>query len=395
MAQTVQIKRSTVNSAPQTLANGELAYSHVGTTGKLYVGRPGGSSGDIDAIGGKYYIDRSEEAHGWGDHSTAGYLVADDADYNSTEWDAAYDYSQVGHLPLAGGALTGDTSVETGTNPTITIKNTDTTVVANQVIGTLEFIGTDDVTGGVLSGQIQQKAAQGSDWGVGYYGSNMSFSIRETGGGAFAEKLRLQTSGALVNDGLTVVGDMSVGGEVTENLTMASGKRLYLSDTGYLVSSGDSTQLVEEDAAGNLEIIGSNIQFRNVNAGTDVDFFAKFIEDGAVELYHDGTKKMETSSDGVIISGNLTVNGTTTTVNTENLYVSDNIISLNSDFSTGTPTENAGIAVRRGGFAEVSLRWNESDDDWEVTEDGTAYYKLLHANNWNAEYSGVVDGGSF
>ena len=31
MAQTIQVKRSTATTAPAELANGELAYSHVGT----------------------------------------------------------------------------------------------------------------------------------------------------------------------------------------------------------------------------------------------------------------------------------------------------------------------------------------------------------------------------
>ena len=111
MAQTIQIKRSTATAAPSTLAAGELAYSHVTTNGKLYIGRPGGAAGDVDAIGGKYYIDRSEAAYGWGDHSTEGYLVATSAGYNNTEWDNAYTYSQVGHLPSAGGTVTGNITI--------------------------------------------------------------------------------------------------------------------------------------------------------------------------------------------------------------------------------------------------------------------------------------------
>ena len=75
MANTLLIKRSTATAAPATLENGELAYSQVGATGKLYIGRPGGTTGDVDAIGGKYYVDRSETAFGWGNHAIAGYLT--------------------------------------------------------------------------------------------------------------------------------------------------------------------------------------------------------------------------------------------------------------------------------------------------------------------------------
>ena len=52
MAQTIKIKRSTGSSAPSTLANGELAYLNNSANKKLYIGRPGGGTGDIDVIGG-------------------------------------------------------------------------------------------------------------------------------------------------------------------------------------------------------------------------------------------------------------------------------------------------------------------------------------------------------
>lgn len=77
----------------------------------------------------------------------------------------------------------------------------------------------------------------------------------------------------------------------------------------------------------------------------------------------------------VTVSGNLTVSGTTTTVNTETIELADNIIVLNSNAS-GAPTENAGIEVDRGSSANVLVRWNESTDTWQITEDGTNYYDI-------------------
>ena len=97
-------------------------------------------------------------------------------------------------LPKAGGTLTGNVNIDTASNPTVTIKNTDTTIVADQVIGTLEFRGADD-SGNVLAGHIQQVAS--ANWGIGDYGSDMVFSVKRAGtGGAFAEKLRLGYNGA-------------------------------------------------------------------------------------------------------------------------------------------------------------------------------------------------------
>ena len=69
MSQTIQILRSTTAASPSTLENGELAYSSL--SNKLFIGRPGGSTGDIDAIGGKAFMDLL-------DH-TAGVLTASSA----------------------------------------------------------------------------------------------------------------------------------------------------------------------------------------------------------------------------------------------------------------------------------------------------------------------------
>jgi len=97
-----------------------------------------------------------------------------------------------------------------------------------------------------------------------------------------------------------------------------------------------------------------------------------------------------TVSNSITISGNLTVSGTTTTVNSATLNIADNLITLNSDFTTGSPTENAGIEVLRGSSSTVTLRWNETSDLWEITEDGTNYdsiSKVVIFNNKTASYT--------
>jgi len=71
---------------------------------------------------------------------------------------------------------------------------------------------------------------------------------------------------------------------------------------------------------------------------------------------------------GLRVTGNLVVSGTTTTVDTETVLISDNIITLNSNF-TGNPAvspENAGISVERGTGTNYQLVWNETNDHWEV-----------------------------
>lgn len=64
------------------------------------------------------------------------------------------------------------------------------------------------------------------------------------------------------------------------------------------------------------------------------------------------------------VTGDLIVQGTTTTVNSEELSIADNIITLNSDFLSGTPTENAGINIKRGSENDAELLWDENNNEW-------------------------------
>jgi len=81
------------------------------------------------------------------------------------------------------------------------------------------------------------------------------------------------------------------------------------------------------------------------------------------------------STNHLIVGGDLTVSGTTTTVNTETIELADNVIVLNSN-ATGAPSENAGIEIERGSSTNVAIRWNETYDKWELTTDGTTYYNV-------------------
>jgi hypothetical protein len=91
-----------------------------------------------------------------------------------------------------------------------------------------------------------------------------------------------------------------------------------------------------------------------------------------------GTSSNVTFND-LIVSGNLTVSGTTTTVNTAEILLEDNIITLNSG-EIGTPSANAGIEIERGTSANAVLRWNETTDKWQTTNDGTNYYDIITSN---------------
>jgi hypothetical protein len=82
----------------------------------------------------------------------------------------------------------------------------------------------------------------------------------------------------------------------------------------------------------------------------------------------------------VVIDGDLTVNGTTTTVNSTTVNIGDAVILLNAN-ETNAASLPAGIEVERGTDANVSFVWNENDDKWDLN---------------NEELQNVIiDGGSY
>ena len=71
------------------------------------------------------------------------------------------------------------------------------------------------------------------------------------------------------------------------------------------------------------------------------------------------------SAASLTLSGDLIVNGTTTTVNSNTVSIGDNILVLNSD-EAGTPSQNAGIEIERGTSTNASLIWDETADVWKA-----------------------------
>lgn len=82
-----------------------------------------------------------------------------------------------------------------------------------------------------------------------------------------------------------------------------------------------------------------------------------------------------TGSGTVTVNGNLAVSGTTTTLDTVQLVVTDNIVTLNAGATA--PSLNAGIEVNRGSGEFVpTVRWNELSDTWEFSNDGSTYSSI-------------------
>jgi hypothetical protein len=75
------------------------------------------------------------------------------------------------------------------------------------------------------------------------------------------------------------------------------------------------------------------------------------------------------------VGGDLIIGGDTVSLNVSEVLIEDNILVLNYNF-TGAPILNAGIEIERGSENNVHIRWNEAENKWQCTNDGTTFLDL-------------------
>jgi hypothetical protein len=505
MAQTILIKRSTSTSTPSALANGELAYS--AQSNKLYIGRPGGGTGDIDAIGGKYYTDIITAATA---SNTASKLVLRDSSGNFSAGTITGTFSgnltgnvtgnvsgtalsvtqaaqtaitsvgtltalQVDNLNLNGntfssttgavnitpaagsavvldgtinidaGVLTGATSISStafvGTLSTVSQPNITS-------VGTLTALQVDNINlnGNVLSsttGNLSITPVSGStivldgtvivDAGVVTGATSITsttFVGALTGNSSTATTLQtarnFSASGDLTAPNVSFNGGAAVdlvttlatvnsnvgsfGGTTAIPSFTVNAKGLITAASEVVISS--TLDIAADSGTDNGVLIGTDTL--TVSGGTGVTTsvagdtitidigqavattsnvtFNNVTVNGTLAS-DDITAATMTASGHVVVQGNLTVNGTTTTVNSNTVAIGDSIMTLNTD-ETGTPSENAGFEIERGTSTNVSLLWNEGTDYWQIS-DGSTTSKIMTAGNFAASFTGILDGGTF
>jgi hypothetical protein len=99
------------------------------------------------------------------------------------------------------------------------------------------------------------------------------------------------------------------------------------------------------------------------------------VTNGDITLTPNGTGKVAVSSN-MEVTGNLTVNGTTTTIDSQTLVIEDPLLTLAKNNSGGAAnTFDQGLFFNRGSDDNVSFLWDESADEFAFAvtsgEDGT------------------------
>jgi len=253
---------------------------------------------------------------------------------------------KVGNLVVAGegidvtyddtlGSFTVDAEIASDVNRGVaSFDSTDFTVTSGNVVLNAERV--QDIVGGMVTAPNTE--------------SGISVTYDDTNG-----KLDFDT-----NDfSITLTGDVTGSGTVTNlgNVSFAAtiqpnSVALGTDTTGDYVAGINGT-------ANEIEVTNSGGEGSSVTIGLPNDV---------------------SITNNLTVGGNLNVTGTINSVNTTQVNIVDNKINLNTDF-TGTPIADAGVRVERGDAADVEVLWNESNDNWTLTNDGTNYHPIARKHS--------------
>ncbi len=201
-----------------------------------------------------------------------------------------------------------------------------------------------------------------------------------------------------------------IGGTNVNTSRSGNNVTISFSDPGYLLATNEKTatlNAVTNNGSNNnpkirlndgvnddVQIVGgtnvtvtrnndSKITISSVDNNTDVDvsvsnLVSKLGQMSGTVYVGDAT----TASNDIVIRGDLTVTGSTTTVNTEEINLADNIIVLNSDLASGSgPTQDAGIEINRGSSENAKFYWDETNHRWKhgIGDSSITYYNISTA----------------
>jgi hypothetical protein len=282
-------------------------------------------------------------------------------------------------LPTSTDTLVGRATTDTLTNKSISGSTNTLSNIANSSLtnSSITINGTSTALGGTRTLVTDDIAEDGSPVNLWYTDTRTRAAVSATDAGGDGSFSYNSGTGVFTYTGPSateVRAHLSAG----TGLTYTSGAFAIDSTVATLTGSQTltnktlTTPVIEEidsaaditlDAAGDIILDADGADVLLKDGGTT---FGAFTQSGGELVIKSGatpTSAITMSGADVTIAGNLTVSGTTTTVNSNTVTIGDNILVLNSD-EAGTPSQNAGIEVERGTSTNASITWDESTDSW-------------------------------
>jgi len=274
------------------------------------------------------------------------------------------------------------TDLSTGSTVTINGTTNEVTVTAS---GSTYTISLPDTINANLNGNASTATKWASPITLSL-GSDLSGSASVDGSGNVTLNATIAANSVALGTDTTgdYVASVAAGTGISVSGT-GEGAAVTVTNAGVTSLTGTSNQVSVSASTGAVTLslpqsihTGANPTFAGVTAGNiQVGITGdNEIDTSSGNLTIDSTGGTVTVDDNLVVTGNLTVSGSVTYINTETLEVADNIIILNSNV-TGSPTENAGIEIERGTSTNTSLLWNETSDTWTLTNDGTNYHDIV------------------
>lgn len=138
------------------------------------------------------------------------------------------------------------------------------------------------------------------------------------------------------------------------------------------------------------QISGASLSFQGVSGETTVNESNNLVTIGLpddVTITNSITTGSGHFTGDLQVDGNVNISGQLNAINRTEINIQDNTIRLNTGF-TGTPVSDAGIIVERGDSHDAAINWNESADQWQLTNDGDNYHAIAR------KYSQIIGDGS-
>lgn len=365
MSTLIRIKRSGTSGDPSVLGDGVLAYSaanygSVAGGGRLYIGYGAETAGDAAShivIGGQYFTDMMDHAKGT---LTASSAIITDSNNK-------IDILNVDNITINGNTISstdidGNIVLDPNGTGVISVSSTRITNVADPVNAqdavTLAYLQStvnleyfqDDI-GAMIAGGTQ------SGISVTYDDANdaVNFDVNDftiTLGGDLSGSATVTNLGNVTLTATITANSVALGTDTTGDYVQS-----LVAGTGVTITNNTGEGATPTIAIGQSVATTDNVTFADIHSTGDVQ-----------------------------IDGDLTVSGTTVTINATNLAIEDNMIYLNEGSTVANPDLGIAGNYNDGTYAHAGLFRDATDARWKFYDsytpepDASSYIDTAHAS---------------